>query len=219
MENSTETDGIWSSRASGDFTPDGNLEKDVWTCAQQIRFSREAFAGWSYPEIETSIATVWTPAHLYLACRCKFVSLHIYEAEDIGRERWELWNRDVVEAFIAPSPVAASHYYEFEVAPNNQWLDLEIDFDEGEPIQKDWSSGFLHATQIDQVQGVWTAEMRIPVDAMGITEIDPFSFWRINFCRCDGGGNERRFLSWRALGDGCRSFHQPASFGMLRFRS
>jgi len=210
-------DGIWSIPAGADFMPDGNLEKEIWKGAQQIRFKRDAFLDVAYPEIETSVATVWTPQFLYLAYRCRFQSLHMFETEDPADERWELWNRDVVEAFMAPPDAGDSQYYEFEVAPNNQWLDLEIDLSDGRPNPKNWNSGFLHATQVDKADGVWTAEMRIPVGAMGVKEIDPESNWRINFCRCDGHGSERRFLSWRSLDSGDRSFHQPARFGVLRF--
>jgi hypothetical protein len=214
-----ETDGIWSSRVSDDFTPDGDLEKRVWTGAQKVRFDRDPFQRRSYPEIETSVATLWTPEHLYLAYWCNFVDLHIYEADDNADERWGLWHRDVVEAFIAPSAVTACHYYEFEVAPNNQWLDLEIDLEDRKPIAKDWNSGFLHAVRVDEAQGAWTAEMRIPAETMGIREIDPDSIWRINFCRSDGPSSARRLLSWRSLDAGQWSFHQPARFGMLRFAS
>jgi len=38
----------------------------------------------------------------------------------------ELWNKDVAEVFLNPQPERLWHYYEFEVAPNNQWIDLEI---------------------------------------------------------------------------------------------
>lgn len=211
------TDVIWSRRASTDFIPDGNLNKRIWVDAQQMCFERDAFQDRAYPEIETSVATMWTPHNLYLAYRCRFLSLHTFEEEESTGERWELWNRDVVEAFISPSPVTATHYYEFELAPNNQWLDLEIEFNDGQPSPKDWNSGFCHATQIDTLSRVWTAEIRIPVEPMGVREIDASSQWRINLCRSDGPSNDRRFLSWRRLDPSRRSFHQPMLFGRLRF--
>ena len=210
-------DSIWSGRASEDFVPDGNLGKQIWAEAQQALFDRDAFLDLRYPEIETSVATLWTTRYLYLGYRCRFQRLHIFEAENPAEERWELWNRDVVEAFIAPPGVAAAHYFEFEVAPNNQWLDVEVELRDGKPIHREWNSGFLHATRVDEMQGMWTAEMRIPVEAMGVKKIDTESSWRINFCRCDGPAKERRLLSWRSLETGYHSFHQPTRFGMLRF--
>jgi hypothetical protein len=44
--------------------------------------------------------------------------------------------------------------------------------------------------------------------------------WRINLYRADGkgGDSQRRFLSWSPLPPGTKlSFHQPASFGIIRF--
>jgi len=213
-----ETDeSVWSSRASADFIPDGNLDKQIWTSAQQIRFERDAFQDLACPEIETSVATVWTPRFLYLAYWCKFVNLRTFEGENPAEERWGLWHCDVAEAFVAPSADAASHYFEFEVAPNNQWLDLEIVLNESNLSIKNWNSGFLHATQVDKALRMWTAEMRIPVQIMGVNEIDPGFHWRINFCRCDGPVDQRRFLSWCSLDADHHSFHQPTRFGRLRF--
>src|SRR2546430_10315709 len=49
-----------------------------------------------------------------------FRSLNVYEGEDSAKERWQLWDRDVAEVFLNPEPARVPHYYEFEVAPNNQ---------------------------------------------------------------------------------------------------
>jgi hypothetical protein len=210
-------DSVWSSPADEDFIPDGFLGKRVWAGAQQIRFERDAFLDLACLGIETAVASVWTRRNLYFAYWCRFESLHIFEEEDPADERWELWNRDVVEAFLAPPGAAATHYYEFEVAPNNQWLDVEVEVKDGKPSHNEWSSGFVHATQVARARRVWTAEMRIPVEAMGAREIDPDSAWRVNFCRCDGPASERRLMSWRPLNTVDRSFHQPGRFGVLRF--
>ena len=35
-----------------------------------------------------------------------------------------LWDRDVVEIFIAPDVNEPRRYYEFEAAPNGEWVDL-----------------------------------------------------------------------------------------------
>lgn len=209
---------IWSSPIADDFIPDGNSEKPTWAGAQQVLFHCDAFRRSAHPELETFVASVWTPQHLYLLYRCRYVTLHTYEDENPIPERWELWNRDVVETFIAPSGVADTHYYEFELAPNNQWLDLEIFIHkDATPRQNNWNSGFLHATRVDRARKMWIAEMRIPVQAMGIKQIDSDSAWRINFCRCDGLGSDRRLLSWCRLSADNHSFHQPAFFGTLRF--
>ena len=53
----------------------------------------------------------------------------------------------VLPNFVNPEPARVNHYYEFEVAPNNQWIDLEIDKDKTPFNDAKWNSGFDHATR------------------------------------------------------------------------
>ena len=204
-----------------DVDPDGDLEKAFWTGAKRIRFDEAAFSRTKHSKAETLVASRWTHQYLYLAFWCHYQSLNTYQGEDPKPERWQLWEKDVVETFINPKPDRPSHYYEFEVAPNNQWLDLEIDLTQHPFNDFHWNSGFRHETRIDAARHVWTAEMRIPVASMAATEADSGTEWKVNFYRCDGAGSEasRRSLSWGALPLNLpeHSFHQPASFGTLRF--
>ena len=200
------------------FTPDGNLEKPIWKKAEWVRFSHDMSGHPEYPESATEVASFWTANYVYFAFRCKYTTLNIYEGEDAVKERWELWNRDVVEVFINPEPVRVNHYYEFEVAPNNQWLDLEIDKDKDPFNDARWDAHFDHSTRVDEKNKVWTCEMRIPTPPMGVREIKTGSEWRGNFFRADGPGDDskRRFLCWSTIPEG-RTFHAPTRFGIIQF--
>lgn len=202
-----------------DVVPDGNLGK-FWATAERVRFNEAAFTRKKYPKAETMVASRWTAKYLYLAFWCHYQKLNIYEGEDPGPERWGLWEKDVVEAFINPQPEDPSHYYEFEVAPTNQWIDLEIHLHH-RPHNAKWNSGFEHATRIDAAHHIWTAEMRIPIRSMKVEEIKPGAEWRLNFYRDDGPGvgYARRKMSWGPLpvNSAAELFHQPASFGTIRF--
>lgn len=219
----TEHPVIVSDLSDVDVEPDGDLAKPLWSAAKRIRFDQSGFDRTRYPEAATFVASRWTPRYLYLAFWCDYQTLNTYQGEDPGPERWQLWEKDVVESFINPQPDRPSHYYEFEVAPNNQWLDLEIDLTRRPFGDPHWNSGFQHATRVDAARHVWTAEIRIPLAAMTHAALRPESEWRINFYRCDGPGTgkTRRALSWGALPEDLpeNSFHQPASFGVLRFVS
>ena len=92
-----------------------------------MKFDHDASGKSHYPEVSTRAASVWTETHIYFALWSRYDSLNVYEGEDPAAERWQLWDRDVVEVFLNPQPERVNHYYEFEVAPNNQWIDLEID--------------------------------------------------------------------------------------------
>lgn len=209
---------ITSRSVPADFMPNGDLTRPLWRGAEQVRFDQAAFGRKAHPEAETRVASVWTPDYVYFAFWAKYSSLNFYEGEKAEKERWELWNKDVVEVFINPEPERINHYYEFEVAPNNQWIDLVIDLDKKPFNDAGWDSGFEHATRIDEKSKVWTCEMRIARSSMGAQPLKAGTEWRLNFYRADGPGEDpqRRFLSWSPLPGG-KSFHQPASFGIIRF--
>jgi len=203
-----------------DFLPDGNLSKRVWKDAPRIGFDYDRFGLVHFPDSEVQVASLWTPGYVYFAYWCKYRSLNIYAGEDPAKERWELWNRDVVEAFINPQPERFLHYYEFEVAPNNQWIDLEINLAKTPMNDASWDSHFEHATNVDAERKVWSAEIRIPVGSMKVNSIHAGDEWRLNLYRADGPGDDaqRRFMCWSALPAGPnKSFHQPASFGIIKF--
>ncbi|PYU92006.1 MAG: hypothetical protein DMG25_13095 [Acidobacteria bacterium] len=201
-----------------DFVPNGNLTKKAWKRAEWVRFEHDMSGQRAYPEADTQVAACWTAAYVYFAFRCKYSTLNVYEGEDPAKERWELWNRDVAEVFVNPEPARVNHYYEFEVAPNNQWIDLEIDKDKTPFNDAGWDSHFEHSTRVDARDHVWTCEMRVPVASMGVKAVRPGSEWRINFYRADGPGDDsqRRFMSWSTIPEG-KTFHVPTRFGIIRF--
>ena len=179
-------------RSPVEFLPDGDLSKPSWKHAKWAEFDNDASGKFHYPEAATRVASLWTETHIYFAFFSHYDSLNIYEGEDPKRERWQLWNRDVVEVFLNPQPERMNHYFEFEVAPNNQWIDLEIDKTRNPFNDASWNSGFEHATRIDAEHHVWTAEMRIPLAAMNVKQLRPGTEWRVNFFRAAGKGDDDR---------------------------
>ena len=203
-----------------DFVPDGNLDKPAWRGAPWVKVDHDAFKPVTHPQSAMEIASLWTPAYVYFAYRCHYTTLNVYESTDLSKDFWTLWDRDVVEVFINPQPERMRHYYEFEVAPNNLWIDLEIDLDKKPFNDAHWDSGFEHATHVDPKKHVWTCELRIPV--ADLKEAKPLvanAEWRLNLFRADGVGNDtqQRFLSWSPVHNDTDSFHAPWSFGVIRF--
>jgi len=204
---------------AADFTPDGNLSKKVWMDARRVTIKWDHFGETRLPDSETQVASLWTPGYLYFAHWCRYRSLNIYPGEDSTKEHPGICNRDVVEAFINPQPERFRHYYEFEVAPNNQWWDLEIDLTKEPGGDAGWDSHFEHVTKVDAEHKVWEVEMRIPVRFMKANAIYPGDEWRLNLYRIDGPGDDtqRHFMSWSRLPGRIGGFHQPASFGIIKF--
>src|ERR1700760_4420885 len=193
-----------ATHSATDFMPDGDLSKPVWKKAKWVEFDHDPTGKTENPAVATRVAAVWSERFVYFAFSGKYESLNVYEGEDISKERWELWNRDVVEVFLNPQPERITHYYEFEVAPNNQWIDLEIEKTKTPFNDAAWNSGFEHATKIDEKNHVWSTEMRIPLSAVGVSRITSGDMWRVNFFRAAGhGGDEKRtFLAWSSIPEG-----------------
>jgi hypothetical protein len=201
-----------------DFAPDGDLNKDVWQKAEWIRFDHDMAGLHNYPQADTQVAAAWTASYVYFAFKCKYTELYVYEGEDPSKERWELWLRDVAEVFLNPEPERVNHYYEFEVAPNNQWIDLEIDKTKTPFNDAAWDSHFEHAARVDSKGHMWTCEMRIPASSMGVRSVQAGMEWRVNFYRMDGAGDfpQRRLMSWSTIPEG-NTFHVPTRFGIIKF--
>ncbi|HLK32430.1 MAG TPA: carbohydrate-binding family 9-like protein [Terriglobales bacterium] len=203
-----------------DFAPDGDLSKPVWQHATRATFEHNYTGEKTYPELKTEVASLWSDHYVYFAFWCKYRHISTYQGEDPARERWELWERDVVEVFLNPQPERVKHYYEFEVAPNNQWLDLEIDLDKKPFNDAGWNSGFEHAVRIDRQHQEWMCEIRIPLRALQ-THLTAGSEWRGNFYRAEGTGlDEQRWLmAWSTVVARAQAFHNPSRFGIIRFRA
>jgi Carbohydrate family 9 binding domain-like len=202
-----------------EFTVDGNLDDRIWGRAEWISFDNSASGRTQYPDLLTRAAILWTNRSLYVAFQSHYHDLNVYQAEDPAIERWGLWKRDVVELFLNPFPVDINHYYEFEVSPNNQWVDLQIDRTKSPPSHDaSWNSGFRHATKVHSTRHLWACEMCIPVRSMNVLPPRPGMEWRLNLFRSDGLNGTRRLLAWSSILEG-DTFHVPARFGILRFEN
>ncbi len=196
-----------ASHLQEDFDLDGNTAKPVWRKLRPVRLELESRTAINRPDMETSVRALWSQHFLYLAFDCPFTRLTVFEPVQTA-ERIGLWERDVVEAFIASDTNNVRRYTEYEVSPTNERLDVKIP-------EKDfaWSSGFESATRVDDKHRRWTAEMRIPWAALSEMKPAAGARWRINLYRCDYAN--RAFLAFNPTLTG--SFHTPERFGFLEF--
>jgi predicted TIM-barrel fold metal-dependent hydrolase len=194
-------------RVAQDFELDGMLSNPQWKEAEPVHLEYESRSYSARPEISTAIRLLWSDQWLYLGYDCPCAELTVFDPPQ-EKERLGLWDRDVVEAFIGSDTNNIRRYTEYEVAPTNEKLDLQLD------LPKhifEWSSGFESKTKVGK--GRWTCEMRIPLKALGDSKPAPGTQWRINLYRCDRAHNA--FLAWSPTLVG--SFHTPEKFGTLHF--
>ena len=75
------------------------------------------------------------------------------------------WDADVAEVFIGSDFQNIKHYYEFQVSPRGEWVDLFIDRNPDPPNHDvNWNSGFEVKAKIDNAERGWYGAMRIPID-------------------------------------------------------
>jgi alpha-galactosidase len=123
-----------------------------------------------------------------------------------------LWERDVAEVFIRPGSDDPRHYKEFEISPNGDWLDLDINKGEKSFLLCDLRS----RVAVDHGSRTWTAEMAIPFNSL-TGSFDPDEVWRLNLFRIEGPEPNRFYSAWRATCTSRPNFHVSDAFGELHF--
>lgn len=126
-----------------------------------------------------------------------------------------LWERDVCEIFIAPDRNEPRRYFEFEVAPTGEWLDLSIDLTSGERVTDwDYNSGMKAAAKIEDCRVLMA--MKIPWEAFG-RKPKAGDVWLGNIFRCVGEGETRGYIAWQPTMTEEPNFHVPEAFGEFEF--
>lgn len=198
-----------ASRIEIDFEPNGRLERPYWRRTEPVRLAYTSRTGEARPELATTVRALWSDQYLYLGYECPYTQLTVFEPARKDQERRGLWERDVVEAFIGPEALIPSHYYEFEVAPTGEKLDLQP------PVGTNklaWNSGFLAETHINEAERVWTAVMRIPLAALSADSPQSGTRWALNLYRKDTAGE-----AFLALHPTLGNAHVPERFAWLEF--
>jgi hypothetical protein len=204
---------IHAQRLKQDEALNTNPESRLWHEAPAVFFERgphnEPVAGH-----RTEVQVRWTPQALYFLFTCPYESLYLKPSPDATGETNKLWDYDVAEVFIGADFQHIWRYREFEVSPQNEWVDLDIDsrhLDADKQLL--WNSGFTHAARIDAARKIWYAAMRIPMSSITAKPAANGSEFRLNFFRMQGPPPDRKALCWRPSGRD--TFHVPEAFGRL----
>lgn len=126
-----------------------------------------------------------------------------------------LWERDVCEVFIAPDKRVPHKYFEFEIAPNGEWIDLAIEMSpDGRKTDIDYRSEMTSAVRIDEEMILMA--IRIPFSSLGRTP-KIGDVWLGNLFRCVGKDPGRGYLAWMPTMTAVPNFHVPERFGQFVF--
>lgn len=205
---------IESVRADRDVPLTLNPQARFWQDARPLSFENDKF-GKPVPHFRVEVRTRWTAKNLYVLFTSPFEELHVKPNPTTQKETNELWNWDVAEAFVGSDFDNIRHYKEFEVSPQGEWVDLDIDL--SKPHHEDgwtWNSGFEVLAHPDPAAHIWRAAMRIPYSSIDKRSPQPGNTLRINFFLSEGPPTNHRELAWQPPMK--ETFHVPEQFGMLR---
>lgn len=199
--------------AAKDWEPAADPASPEWTGIPGVKATK-GFFGQPVPLPPTEIRSRWTQKDLYLLFICPYKELHLKPNPNTGAKTNELWDWDVAEAFIGSDYLNTSRYKEFQVSPQGEFVDLDIDQDDFK-AQKgiDWQSGFTVAARVDEKQKIWYGEMKIPFASLDVKAPKAGDELRIGLFRIEGAEPHRTYICWRPTG--ATTFHVPSAFGSL----
>ena len=190
-----------------------NPQSAFWRGAVPVYAEVDAY-GKLVPDYRTEVRSRWTKDNLYLLYVCPYGELHLNPSPNTKEETNQLWNWDVAELFIGSDFKDIRRYKEFEISPQGEWIDLDINLAlPNHEVGWTWNSGFQVAARIDHKAKIWYGVIRIPFVAIDERAPMAGNVFRANLFRSQGPPNRQQSIAWKApLSD---TFHTPERFGQL----
>lgn len=192
------------------------FDDDVWKTAKRVEVGT-CWSGKKAPEGRHFWARLlWSDSDLYVRFEANQAEpLVVSDMPDRTKKTMNLWDRDVVEIFVAPDRNEPRKYFEFEVAPTGEWIDVGLDTTSGKRIS-DWkyTSGMESAAKIEKNRVLMA--IRIPWNAFGRSP-KAGDVWLGNLLRCVGKDPDRGYLAWSPTMTAEPNFHVPEKFGEFEF--
>jgi hypothetical protein len=171
--------------------------------------------GRTLPDYRTEVRSRWTRDNIYFLFICPYQHLYLKPAPNVVHETYELWNWNVAEVFIGSDFRNIKRYKEFEVSPQGEWVDLDVNLEN--PHHEEgwvWNSGFEHRARIDSSKHIWYAAMSIPFAALEVRAPVAGARFRVNLFRTEGAPAAQKEIMWQPTMS--PTFHEPERFGLLR---
>jgi hypothetical protein len=208
-------DSLTIKHIAGDFSI-ARLDAPTWDGASKTVVATY-WSGEKAPEQrQFDVRLLWSDASLYVRFDAsQGEPLVVSEKPDLTKKVVGLWDRDVCEIFIAPDASQRNKYFEFEIAPNGEWIDLGIEVTPKER-RTDWDyrSGMTSAAKVEK--GKVIMAIKIPFASLGKAP-KVGDVWLGNLFRCVGKDPTRGYLAWRPTETPKSNFHVPEKFGEFHF--
>jgi hypothetical protein len=192
------------------------LDNKAWKSAKEIEVS-QYWNGEKAPKgrhFDTQL--LWSDTALYVRFETERKEpLVVSEKPNLETKTRGLWDRDVCEIFLAPRKDDFRRYFEFEIAPNGEWIDLGIYQKPDERITDwDYNSGMKSAARIEKNKVIMA--IKIEWKAFGVTP-KAGDIWLGNILRAMGSEPNRGYLTWQPTMTEQANFHVPEKFGEFLF--
>lgn len=204
---------ITSVRAARDAAPSADPEAPFWKGISGIWVENDPM-GKPVAGHRSEVRSRWTDKYIYFLFVCPYRELHLKPDPQTATDTNRLWEWDVAEVFVGHDFENIHRYKEFQVSPQGEWIDLDIDsrkLNADENLK--WNSSFEVKARIDPARKVWYGEMKIPLASIDPRPPKPGNKLRINFYRAQGKPPERIYMSWQPTRS--KTFHVPEAFGTL----
>jgi hypothetical protein len=159
---------------------------------------------------------LWSDSSFYIRFEVNQAEpLVVSEKPNLKTKTDGLWNRDVCEIFVAPNPAESNEYFEFEVSPNGEWIDLKIHrLHDRRETDFNYNSGMETWAKIE----IGKVLMAIKIEWKAFGKIPQVKdVWKGNLFRCVGSGTTRGYLAWSPTKTETPNFHVPEAFGKFEF--
>ncbi len=197
-----------------DVPLEANPNSVFWRGASAVAVDTDNFDKLQ-PGHASEVRSRWTASNLYLQFTCHYKELYLHPHPSRTKETNGLWDWDVAEVFIGSDFRNIRRYREFEMSPQGEWLDIDVDLARPHPTDGwMWNSGFSVTAAIDARAGVWYGAMRIPYRSVDERPAVDGNLLRFNFYREQGPPSRRLEIAWQPTMQ--RSYHVPERFGTLK---
>jgi hypothetical protein len=196
--------------------PVSELENKAWEKAKTIKIDKYWSGAEAPAERRFEARLLWSETAVYVRFEANQKEpLVVSETPNLTSKTRGLWDRDVCEIFLAPNKDTPRKYFEFEIAPNGEWIDLGI-YQLPQSRETDWD--YASGMQSKSIIAKDKIRMAIKVDwkAFGKTP-KAGDVWLGNIFRCIGKDPTRGYLAWSPTMTKEPSFHVPEKFGEFEF--
>ena len=203
-----------ASHAKADFALTANPNNTPWKQVKPLRAAMDPFGKPAGEGNAFEFRTLWTSENLYFLFTCPYESLNLKPNPSATEETNKLWDWDVTEIFAGSDFENITRYQEFQVSPQGEWVDLDID--RVKPLPEGgwkWNSGMKVMARIDKDRKIWYGEMMIPMRSIDKREPKAGNELRLNLYRLTGVAPNRRSTMWTPVHQ--RSHHTPEAFGRM----